>query len=361
MREESPSGRRRTIQNTLPRAAAVFILAICAIATASPAGAITLPAGFTDEQVTPLGSPTALAFTPDGRLLITTQPGQLRVYQNGALVPTAALNLASPTNVICSNSERGLLGVAVDPSFATPNNNFIYVYYTFNRAGTCVNRVSRYVLSPSNVASGETVLIDNIPSTAGNHNAGDVQFGRDGYLYVSVGDGGCDYVPGGGCAGANDASRDQHSLVGKILRITRDGNIPTDNPFTGAGTADCRFTGGTTAGNKCRETFAWGFRNPFRIAFDPNDGGTRFFSNDVGQNYVIVDTGPWIFGKKVMLPAGVIKDVDLDTETVFVNRTRDQIKSAPEFDEDRYRDDAYRGDVGSYYGPGGAGYRENDL
>ena len=82
-----------------------------------------------------------------------------------------------------------------------------------------------------------------------------MQFGRDGYLYVSVGDGGCDYA-GGGCGGANDASRDQFELIGKILRITRDGNIPNDNPFTGTGTADCRFTGGTTPGNKCRETFA---------------------------------------------------------------------------------------------------------
>ncbi len=282
MFEEFSDGRRRTTRRRLPRAIA-FVLYSGAIALASGAGAITLPPGFTDEQVTPLASPTALAFTPDGRLLITTQPGQLRVYQNGALVGTPALDLASPNNLICSNSERGLLGVAVDPAFATPSNNFIYVYYTFNRSGTCVNRVSRFVLSSANVASGETVLIDNIPSTAGNHNAGDVQFGRDGYLYVSVGDGGCDYA-GGGCGGANDASRDQFELIGKILRITRDGNIPNDNPFTGAGTADCRFTGGTTPGNKCRETFAWGFRNPFRIAFDPNDGGTRFFVNDVGQN-----------------------------------------------------------------------------
>ncbi len=281
MSEEFTSGRRRTIGNRLPEAAA-FVLVFCAV-FASTAGAIVLPTGFTDEQVTPLAAPTALAFTPDGRLLITTQPGQLRVYQNGALVATPALNLASP-DVICSNSERGLLGVAVDPAFATPGNNFIYLYYTFDRAGTCVNRVSRFLLSASNVASGQTVLIDNIPSTAGNHNAGDLQFGRDGYLYVSVGDGGCDYASPSNCAGANDAARDQHSLVGKILRITRDGTIPTDNPFTGAGTADCRATGGTTAGNKCRETFAWGFRNPFRIAFDPNDGGTRFFINDVGQN-----------------------------------------------------------------------------
>jgi glucose/arabinose dehydrogenase/PKD repeat protein len=265
-----------------PRSAAVFLAV--ALSVSLPLSAITLPAGFTDELVAGVGGPTALAFTPDGRLLVTTQSGQLYVYQqNGALLGKA-LDLASPTNVICSNSERGLLGVAVDPQFATSGNNFIYVYYTFNNAGTCVNRVSRYTLSASNVASGQTVLITNIPSTAGNHNAGDVQFGRDGYLYVSVGDGGCDYAGDSGCAGANDAARDQHSLVGKILRITRDGTIPNDNPFTGTGTADCRATGGTTAGNKCRETFAWGLRNPFRMAFDPNDGGTRFFINDVGQN-----------------------------------------------------------------------------
>jgi glucose/arabinose dehydrogenase len=232
------------------------LLLFAIVSIIAPTLRAIVPPGFTDELVTAVASPTALAFTPDGRLLMTTQPGRLRVYQNGNLVATPALDLTSPNNVICSNSERGLLGVAVDPSFATPNNNFIYVYYTFNRAGTCVNRVSRYLLSTSNVASGETVLIDNIPSTAGNHNGGDVQFGNDGYLYVSVGDGGCDYA-GGGCAGSNDAARDQHSLVGKILRITRTGTIPSDNPFTGAGTADCRFTGGTTAPNKCRETFEY--------------------------------------------------------------------------------------------------------
>jgi glucose/arabinose dehydrogenase len=265
----------------IPSGRAVLLCAIVSMIASALEG-ITLPPGFTDELVTSVGSPTALAFTPDGRMLITTQPGRLFVYQNGALVGTAALDLTL-TNSVCSNSERGLLGVAVDPAFATPNNNFIYMYYTFNRAGTCVNRLSRFTLSTSNVASGETVLIDNIPNPLGNHNGGDVQFGKDGYLYVSVGDGNCDYA-GGGCGGANDASRDQNILLGKILRIARDGTIPPDNPFLGTGTGDCRFTGGTTAGNKCRETFAWGLRNPFRIAFDPDAAGTRFFINDVGQD-----------------------------------------------------------------------------
>ena len=68
------------------------------------------------------------------------------------------------------------------------------------------------------------------------------------------------------------------------------------------------------------------------------------------SSYIVVDTGPWIFGKKVMLPAGVIHRVDLDTETVYVNRSKDEIKHAPEFDESRYHDDAYRAELGGYYG-----------
>jgi glucose/arabinose dehydrogenase/PKD repeat protein len=238
-----------------------------------------LPPNFADQLVTNIGSPTALAFTPDGRLLIGTQGGALRVYQNGALLGTAAITL-SP---ICSNSERGLLGVTVHPQFAS--NNFIYVYYTASISGVgCRNRVSRFTLPPGNVISpgSELVLIDRIRSTAGNHNAGDVQFGKDGLLYVSVGDGGCDYEPGGGCSSQNDAARDRHVLLGKILRITADGAIPASNPFQGPGTARCHVNGETTAGNICQETFAWGLRNPFRMAFDPNASGTRFFVNDVG-------------------------------------------------------------------------------
>ena len=93
-------------------------------------------------------------------------------------------------------------------------------------------------------------------------------------------------------------------------------------------------------------------------AVDGSIGKIDEASNDVGASYMVVDTGPWIFGKKVMLPAGVIRDVDLDTETVFVNRMKDQIKNAPEFDEKRYRDQGYRKELGSYYGRGGAGYTE---
>jgi glucose/arabinose dehydrogenase len=99
-----------------------------------------------------------------------------------------------------------------------------------------------------------------------------------------VGDGGCDYAGNSGCAGANDASRDRHVLLGKVLRITRDGGIPSTNPYTGTSSARCYLTGRTDPGKNCQETFAWGLRNPFRFAFDPNATGTRFFINDVGQN-----------------------------------------------------------------------------
>jgi hypothetical protein len=70
---------------------------------------------------------------------------------------------------------------------------------------------------------------------------------------------------------------------------------------------------------------------------------------ETSRSYIVVDTGPWIFGKKVLLPASVVQRVDLDAETIFVNRTKDEIKNAPEFDEATYRDDAYRSQVGAYY------------
>jgi glucose/arabinose dehydrogenase len=97
-----------------------------------------VPAGFSDTLITDIGSPTAIAFAPDGRTLITTQLGQLRVYQNGALLSAPALDLS---NRICTNQLRGLLGVAVDPAFV--QNHYIYLFYTFNRSGSCTTGDSR--------------------------------------------------------------------------------------------------------------------------------------------------------------------------------------------------------------------------
>ena len=92
-------------------------------------------------------------------------------------------------------------------------------------------------------------------------------------------------------------------------------------------------------------------------AVDGSIGKVDEATYDVGRSYIVVDTGPWIFGKKVMLPAGVLQRVDAEHEKIFVVRTKDEIKNAPEFDESTFRDEGYRTDIGSYYDEGGAGYR----
>jgi hypothetical protein len=70
---------------------------------------------------------------------------------------------------------------------------------------------------------------------------------------------------------------------------------------------------------------------------------------ETSRSYLVVDTGPWIFGKKVLLPAGVVERIDMDSETLFVNKAKDEIKNAPEFDEDLYKDEEYRTRIGTHY------------
>jgi uncharacterized protein (TIGR03437 family) len=263
-----------------------------ALITASSAcyGQIFAQQGFTDTPVANVPGPTAIAFLPDGRMLVTSQNGTLRVFNAGSgSTPTVAFTIGSDR--LCSNSERGLLGVAVDPDFES--HSFIYLYYTFRPSGancgsrtnpTPRNRVSRFRLQGNTVeAASEQILLDNMPSWNGNHNGGDLHFGADNLLYISVGDSGCDPY-GNGCAGTNDAARDPNTLLGKILRIDREGNIPPSNPYTGAGSQRCN-TANAPSGVRCQETFASGLRNPFRIAFDRNaSGNDRFFILDVGQD-----------------------------------------------------------------------------
>ena len=120
----------------------------------------------------------------------------------------------------------------------------------------------------------------------------------------------------------------------------------------------------------------WTYRSQNQLGYDPTSGrdlsgfGVEALdgsigkideaTNEVGGSFIIVDTGPWIFGKKVMLPAGVVQRIDEDDEKVWVNRTKDQIKSAPEFDDSMKSDTGYRDKLGTYYGPGGGGYRDWD-
>jgi hypothetical protein len=113
----------------------------------------------------------------------------------------------------------------------------------------------------------------------------------------------------------------------------------------------------------------WTFRDPVTTDIDLNGFDVEALDGAIGRideapydvrgSFVIVDTGPWIVGKKVMLPAGVIGRIDVDAKTVWVRRTREEIKNAPSFVEDRVSSDEYRGSLNEYYGPGGPGWREN--
>ena len=105
----------------------------------------------------------------------------------------------------------------------------------------------------------------------------------------------------------------------------------------------------------------WTFRTepPLRatdlvgFSVEATDGGIGKIdegTEETGRSHLVVDTGPWIFGKKVMLPAGVVDRVDMDTETVFVNRSKDEIKAAPEFVEANRGDEDYQNRLGRYYG-----------
>jgi len=94
-------------------------------------------------------------------------------------------------------------------------------------------------------------------------------------------------------------------------------------------------------------------------ATDGSVGKVMEASRQAGESYLLVDTGGTIFSKRVMLPAGVVDRIDRDSSTVYVNRTTDEIKGAPEFDEERYREPSYRNEIGSYYGTrAGTGSRE---
>ena len=85
-------------------------------------------------------------------------------------------------------------------------------------------------------------------------------------------------------------------------------------------------------------------------ALDGDIGKVDQCSTEVDQSHIVVDTGPWIFGKKVLLPAGVIERVDVNEKKVFVSRTKDEIKNAPEFDPNRLKEESHRREFGTYYG-----------
>lgn len=216
-----------------------------------------LPAGFTERTyVRGLDTPTAMAFVPDGRLFVAGQDGKLRVVKDGQLRSTPFLTVTTQ-----AVGERGLLGVAIHPRFS--QNPYVYIYYTVpgNPAHSRISRFRASRTSPDVAEAGsETIILElNNLSGATNHNGGALQFGRDGKLYVGVGEN-----------ASSSNSQTLSNLLGKVLRLNDDGSIPIDNPFY------------TQARGKNRAIYAFGLRNPFTLGIDPKTGAIRI--NDVGQH-----------------------------------------------------------------------------
>jgi cysteine-rich repeat protein len=221
------------------------------------ASAISVPSGFASSVlINTLVLPTSMAFAPDGRLFIAEQSGRVRIVTaTGTLLPTPFVDLAPQ---ISSGSERGLLGIAVDPNGGA--NPYVYVYYTAAAPVPHI-RVSRFVAGSNaiNLSSEEIFLeLDNV--IAGNLNGGAMHFGSDGKLYIATGE---NSTP--------NLSQTLSSTLGKMLRVNPNpaNLIPTDNPFVAQ----------TTGRNQA--IYALGLRNPFTFAVHPANG--RIFINDVGR------------------------------------------------------------------------------
>lgn len=227
------------------------------VITFSVASTSALPTGFEETLYAGgLAAPTAMEFAPDGRLFVAEQSGRVRIIKDGVQLPTPFATVS-----VNSSFEQGLLGVALDPDFAT--TRYVYVYYTSLATGhDRVSRLTASLANPDVAESGsEAVILDNILQSVGYHDGGAIHFGVDGKLYVAVGDG-----------GTPSSAQSLGTLAGKLLRIDPaafPAIVPPDNPFVG------------TPGAR-GEIWALGLRNPFTFAVDPATG--RIHINDVGQN-----------------------------------------------------------------------------
>jgi glucose/arabinose dehydrogenase len=228
------------------------------------------PAGYDEEIVAhDLTSPTAVAVLPDGRVVVTQKSGEVILCQNGTQKTMTTIPVAN-----CAIQEVGLLGIAVDPEFAT--NGFLYLTRV-KAAGAdwcdATNRVTEVLRVTMSVNSIDldslTVLLTGIRTDFGVHVGGVVRVGPDGNLYIGTGDAGAGESSPEPGAAKNPYAQDLGSLEGKILRIARDGTIPADNPFVGIDGAR-------------PEIFALGFRNVWRSGFDPVGG--KFWAIDVGNS-----------------------------------------------------------------------------
>jgi len=178
-----------------------------------PRGAVRVRA---EPVASGLEVPWGLAFLPGGDVLVTERPGRVRLLRGRRLLGRPVIEVA-----VSAQSEGGLLGIALDPSFARTRRFFLY--YTAEKGGAQVNRLASYLLAPDALsAREEKVLLDDIPAEQ-YHDGGRIRVGPDGMLYVGTGD-----------AGKPDSAQRRESPSGKILRLAPDGGIPKDNPFPGS-------------------------------------------------------------------------------------------------------------------------------
>jgi glucose/arabinose dehydrogenase len=241
--------------------------------------------GFSLQRITAgLDLPTAIAFHPDGRIFIAQKNGVVRIWQDGSLLASPFVTIGEVNN----HRDRGLIGIAIDPEF--DSNRFVYLAYTYDSdpadlSGPKTARVVRYTADGNTaIASSRFVLLgtvvgtpsapacadyaadaDCIASDSITHTVGGLRFGPDNKLYVAIGD-------GAGFSGVDlnaFRAQDLDNMSGKILRVERDGSGVVDNPF---------YTG--NADQIRSKIWAYGFRNPFRFNFHPNDG--RLIGGDVG-------------------------------------------------------------------------------
>jgi len=235
-----------------------FLLFLCSIPTfAQTINLQTVASGFS--------SPVAIVNAGDTRLFVVQRGGAIRILNaNGTINATNFLMLSS---IISSGGERGLLGLAFHPNYAT--NGYFYVNYT--RIGDGATVIARYSVSSTNPdvadASSALVLL-TISQPFSNHNGGSLAFGPDGYLYIGMGDGGSANDP-------NNSGQNINTLLGKMLRIDVNSGtpygIPPTNPYAGA-----------IPGSD--EIWAVGMRNPWKFSFDSQTGD--LWIADVGQNAI---------------------------------------------------------------------------
>ena len=234
------------------------------IATLSVSPSFPPKPAFLRQIVTGLVKPTLLVSAHDGtgRLFVLEQPGTIRILKDGSLLPLPFLDLR---NLVNSNgNERGLLGLAFDPDYASSGRFFINYTDANGDSATARYSVSGSDPNRADPASGVPILRIAHPQYS-NHNGGNLVFGPDGYLYFGMGDGGSGGDPNGN-------GQNLGVLLGKLLRIdvgTEPYAVPPDNPFVGR------------AGAR-PEIWVYGLRNPWRFSFDRKTGD--LYIADVGQD-----------------------------------------------------------------------------